>query len=98
MVCLFVAFVLAILALGRWSPRGPRDFLDWKPTRAPEVEAENEVDDVAEMLAAQNAFRRRRGLAERTEADVLETLRRDRAELEARAAEHDRPPLSGPAS
>ena len=40
--------------------------LEWKPTRSPEVEAENEIDDVEQMLAAQNELRRRRGVPERT--------------------------------
>lgn len=87
MVCLFAGFVLGVLALGRWSPRSPREFLDWKPTRSAELEAQNELDDVAEMLEASNARRRRRGLPERTEQDVHETLRRDRAELDARAVD-----------
>lgn len=62
------------------------ELLDWKPTRAPELEAQNEVDDVQQMLEAQNAMRRRRGAAERDEqelrdevaAEELEKLRRRR--------------------
>ena len=62
------------------------ELLDWKPTRSAEVEAQNEVDDVQQMLEAQNEMRRRRGVAERTEqelraeveAEELEKLRRRR--------------------
>ena len=62
------------------------ELLDWKPTRSPEVEAQNEVDDVQQMLEAQNEMRRRRGLAPRDEqelrdevaAEELEKLRRRR--------------------
>lgn len=62
------------------------DLLDWKPTRSPEVEAQNEVDDVRQMLEAQNEMRRRRGAPERdehelraeVEAEELERLRRRR--------------------
>ena len=46
------------------------ELLDWKPTRSPELEAQNEIDDVQQMLEAQNEMRRRRGARELTEADV----------------------------
>jgi hypothetical protein len=62
------------------------ELLDWKPTRTPELEAQNEVDDVQQMLEAQNEMRRRRGADERDEqelrdevaAEELEKLRRRR--------------------
>jgi hypothetical protein len=62
------------------------ELLDWKPTRSPELEAQNEVDDVQQMLEAQNEMRRRRGAAPRDEqqlrdevaAEELEKLRRRR--------------------
>ena len=62
------------------------ELLDWKPTRSPEIEVQNEVDDVQQMLEAQNEMRRRRGLGDRTEqelrdevaAEELEKLRRRR--------------------
>jgi len=62
------------------------ELLDWKPTRSPEVEVQNEIDDVHQMLEAQNEMRRRRGVAERSEqelrseveAEELEKLRRRR--------------------
>ena len=62
------------------------ELLDWKPTRSPELEVQNEVDDVQQMLEAQNEMRRRRGVAERSEqelraeveAEELEKLRRRR--------------------
>ena len=37
------------------------ELLDWTPTRSPEVEVQNEIDDVQQMLEAQNEMRRRRG-------------------------------------
>ena len=62
--------VFAILAttilLGVFSKRSALDILDWKPTRSPQVEAENEIDDVEQMIAAQNDIRRRLGKPERT--------------------------------
>ncbi len=59
-------FVLGSLLLGVFSKRSALDILDWKPTRSPEVEAENEIDDVEQMIAAQNDIRRRLGKPERT--------------------------------
>jgi hypothetical protein len=55
------------------------ELLDWKPTRSPEVEAQNEVDDVQQMIDAQNEYRRRRGAKEITEADVERHVREDEA-------------------
>jgi hypothetical protein len=66
MVGIFVAFLAGILLLGVFSPRSGADVLDWRPTRPPE----NEDDEIAEMLAASNALRRRRGAPERTAQDV----------------------------
>jgi hypothetical protein len=73
-------FVIAILLLGAFSPRSPREFLDWKPTRAPEVEAQNELDDVEQMIEAQNALRRRRGAAELSEEEIRARVSADRDE------------------
>ena len=64
------AFLATTILLGVFSKRSALDILDWKPTRSPQVEAENEVDDVAQMIEAQNEIRRRRGKAERTLEDI----------------------------
>ena len=72
-------FVILVLVLGVFSKRSARDFLDWKPTRSPEVEAQNEVDDVRQMIEAQNALRRKRGAKEITEADVERQAQEDQA-------------------
>jgi hypothetical protein len=50
------------------------ELLDWKPTRSPELEAQNEIDDVQQMLEAQNEMRRRRGVAERNEQELREEV------------------------
>jgi hypothetical protein len=63
-------FVITTILLGLFSKRSALEVLDWKPTRSPELEASNEVDDVAQMIDAQNALRRRRGKPERTIEDV----------------------------
>jgi hypothetical protein len=88
----FVLLTLGMLALiigvlfviGHFYQGSTADLVDWKPTRSPEVEAQNEIDDVRQMLEAQNEMRRRRGAPEvdegalRTEVEEeeLERLRR----------------------
>jgi hypothetical protein len=81
-----VLMVLAVLALGQWYPGSGAEQLDWKPTRSPELEAENEIDDVAQMLEAQNERRRRRGAPERTEEEIAEEVSREQRAMRARAA------------
>jgi hypothetical protein len=88
MLGIFVAFLAGILLLGLFSPRSGADVLGWRPTRSPEAEAQNEADDIAEMLAASNALRRRRGAPERTEDDVAGAVDADRRELDRRAREY----------
>jgi hypothetical protein len=68
-------FVVFVLLLGVFSKRSARDYLDWKPTRSPEVEAQNELDDIEQMIAAQNEMRRRRGAPEITREDIEERWR-----------------------
>ena len=68
-------FVIFVLLLGVFSQRSARDYLDWKPTRSPEVEAQNEIDDVEQMIAAQNEMRRRRGAPEITREEIEERWR-----------------------
>jgi hypothetical protein len=62
--------VLVLVLLGRSYPGSGADLLDWKPTRDYETEVQLEQDDIAQMLAAQNEYRRRRGAAEITELDA----------------------------
>jgi hypothetical protein len=78
---LLLFFVVTVLLLGLFSQRSARDYLDWKPTRSPEVEAQNEIDDVEQMIAAQNELKRRRGAAEITEEEIERRVREDRDEL-----------------
>ena len=69
-----------VLLLGLFSKRSAIDILDWKPTRSPEVEAQNELDDVAQMIEAQNELKRRRGAPEISEAEIERRVREDEAE------------------
>jgi len=74
-------FIATVLLLGLFSNRSSRDYLDWKPTRSPEVEAQNELDDVAQMIEAQNEMKRRRGAPEISEDEIEARVREDRDEI-----------------
>jgi hypothetical protein len=76
-VGIFVALALASWLLGRYHPRSVADVLDWRPTRSPEVEAQNELDDIQQMLDAANERRRRRGAPELTEAGIRAQVAED---------------------
>jgi hypothetical protein len=73
-------FIVLVLLLGVFSKRSALDILDWKPTRSPEAEAQNEIDDVAQMIEAQNELKRRRGAPEITEEEIEARVREDRDE------------------
>jgi hypothetical protein len=79
----FLGFLLIVflifVAIGKYHPASGAEVLDWKPTRSPEVEAELELDDVQQMLEAQNERRRADGRAERSEQDVEAQVHADRA-------------------
>lgn len=87
----FVVVAAFLLALGRWYPGSGAEQVDWRPTRSPELEAELELDDVDQMLEAQNARRRASGRPELSEDDMRARVAEDerwRRELSAR------PPVS----
>ena len=68
-------FVIMVLLLGMFSKRSARDYLDWKPTRSPEAEAQNDIDDIEQMIEAQNEMRRRRGAPETSVEEIRERWR-----------------------
>jgi hypothetical protein len=73
-----LAFMIGVLVLvGHFYPGSSADLVDWKPTRSPEVEAQNEIDDIRQMMEAQNEMRRRRGAPEMTEAELREKVAED---------------------
>jgi len=73
-----VAFIVAVLVLlARAHPGSGADLLDWKPARDYETELELEQDDVAQMIAAQNEYRRRRGASDLTVQDAERMGRED---------------------
>ncbi len=74
-VLLFIVGVVVVV--GHLYPGDDAELIDWFPTRSPAVEVQNEIDDVSQMLEAQNEMRRRRGAPELTEADIDARVRED---------------------
>jgi hypothetical protein len=73
-----VAFIVLILVLlARSYPGSGADLLDWKPTRDYATEVQLVADDIQQMIAAQNAYRKRRGARELTEMDAQRMARED---------------------
>ena len=72
-------FVGVILLVGHFYPGSGADLLDWKPTRSYETEVQLEVDDVQQMLEAQNEMRRRRGVPELTREELDQKVAEDQA-------------------
>jgi hypothetical protein len=71
MVFGFPLAMLVIAMLGaHFYPGGSDELLDWKPTRSPKREAELQLNEVHQMLAAQNRYRRLRGVPERSLEEV----------------------------
>jgi len=66
-----LAFMVGVLlVVGHFYPGNSASLVDWFPTRSPEIEAQNEIDDVRQMMEAQNEMRRRRGAPEMTEEEL----------------------------
>lgn len=76
--------VIALMLIARAHPGSGADLIDWKPTRSPELEIQNEIDDLEQLLEAANRRRRRRGEAEITEGEVRARVAEDRREASAR--------------
>jgi hypothetical protein len=82
-----VALALVFIAIGKWYPATPAEFLDWKPTRSYEDEIELEMQDIDQMLEAQNERRRRTGRPELTEDDFRAQIREHELDQERRRDE-----------
>jgi len=73
-----IAFMIGVLLLvGHFYPGSSAELVDWAPTRSPEVEAQNEIDDIRQMMEAQNEIRRRRGVPEMTEEELQASVAED---------------------
>ena len=81
-----LALVLIFYAIGKYSSATPAEYLDWKPTRSVETEIELELQDVSQMIEAQNERRRRDGRppidedAYRNQVEMATREQRERAE------------------
>jgi hypothetical protein len=93
MTVLIGGLLVWVIILGLYHPRSGADVLQWRPTRSPELEAQNEIDDLEQMLQAANERRRARGEPELTEemleARVLEDRREQHRLREAYLAAGD---------
>ena len=79
-VFVFGAIIVAgliFLAIGKWYPGSGAEQVDWRPTRSPELEAELEMDDIDQMVEAQNVRRRATGRPEISEEDAREWVEED---------------------
>ena len=74
-----VAVGLLVL-LAKLYPGTGADLLDWGPARSYEHEIELEMQDIEQMIEAQNAYRRKRGERELTEDEVRDSVARDQIE------------------
>jgi hypothetical protein len=73
-----LAFMVGVLLIvGHYYPGSSADLVDWVPTRSPEVEVQNEIDDLRQMMEAQNEMRRRRGAPEMTEEELHASVAED---------------------
>jgi hypothetical protein len=71
--------VLAVVLVARFYPGSGADLLDWTSTRSYETELELELEDVQQMIDAQNQYRRKRGERELTEDEVRQEVAREQA-------------------
>jgi hypothetical protein len=87
MTVLIGGLLVWVIFLGLYHPRSGADVLQWRPTRSPELEAQNEIDDLDQMLQAANERRRARGELELTEEMLEARVSEDRRKQnELRAA------------
>jgi hypothetical protein len=88
----FLVVLGIFLALGKWYPGSGAEQVHWRPTRSPELEAQLEVEDIDQMLEAQNARRRASGRPELTEEDVRAQVTEDELLREKLRRRARRPP------
>ena len=87
---LVAALVIVLVLLARAYPGSGADLVDWKPTRSYETEAMLELEDVQQMIDAQNAYRRKRGAPELTEDDANRMAEEDNAIREQARTAYDK--------
>jgi hypothetical protein len=72
-----IALFIVFYALGRYYPGSGAEQVHWRPTRSPELEAQLELEDLDQMLEAQNERRRRTGRPELTEEQINAQVEED---------------------
>jgi hypothetical protein len=72
-----VLVVGLLVLLAKLYPGSGADLLDWGSTASYEQQIELEMQDVDQMIEAQNAYRRKRGAPELTEDEVRESVVRE---------------------
>src|SRR3954462_5088810 len=72
--------VFVFLAIGKWYPGSGAEQVDWKPTRSYEDEVRLELEDVDQMIEAQNERRRASGRPEITEKQIRAEVGRETTE------------------
>lgn len=65
-----LTLVAILFALGRWYPGSGAEQVDWRPTRSYEDEIRLELEDVDQMIEAQNERRRAQGRPEISEDQI----------------------------
>jgi hypothetical protein len=83
-----IALVGVFWYIGTRSPVSAAEVLDWRPTRSYEDEIRLEMEDVEQMLEAQNERRRRSGRPELTEDEMRAIVAQEEADHEARSARY----------
>jgi hypothetical protein len=78
MLGVVAGLLVALLALGRFSPGSGAQQLDWRPTRPVELEVQNEIHDLDQMREAINVRRRPRAQQELAEEEIHERVAEDR--------------------
>ncbi|MFL5781861.1 MAG: hypothetical protein ACJ760_11155 [Thermoleophilaceae bacterium] len=87
MVVMGILIFGIFLAIGKWHPTSGAEVLDWKPTRSYEDEIELELEDVDQMIEAQNERRRASGRPEISEDDIRAEVAADEREQAQRASD-----------
>src|SRR4051794_3173561 len=85
---LVLGLLTALVLIGLYHPRSGADALGWRPTRSPELEVQNEIDDLDQMLEAANRRRRARGAPELTEEGLRASVGEDQAASARRREEY----------
>jgi hypothetical protein len=84
-----VALVGVFWWIGTRSPVSAAEVLDWRPTRSYEDEIRLEMEDIDQMIEAQNERRRASGRPELSEDEMREQVARAEAEQNERAARYN---------